>query len=121
MPVVFTNTGRAVAANRMLGAGTEPNFIGIGTDGTTAAATDTALGTQVESRVLGTSSRVTTTTTNDTYRVVGTVTATAARAVVEAGTFDASSGGNMCISADFAAVNLSTGDSITITADLRFA
>lgn len=45
----------------------------------------------------------------------GTITATAARAVDEAGTFDASSAGNMDISATFAVVNLGSGDSLQLT------
>jgi hypothetical protein len=53
--------------------------------------------------------------TNDTYQVVGTITATATRAVDEAGTFDASSAGNMDTSFTFAVVNLSLGDSLQLT------
>lgn len=122
---VATNAGRAIITNRLIGSGTEPKFVAIGTGATgadrTAVATDTALSTQVETRTDGTSSRVTTTVTNDTYRVIGTVTATSARAVDEAGTFDAASSGNMMVSATFPVVNLLSGDSIQITADVVFA
>lgn len=119
---VVTNSGKAIAAKRHIGstpAQAEPNYIGIGTGATgaarTAVAADTALSTAVESRVAGTSSNVTTTVTNDTYQTVGTITATASRAVDEAGTFDASTAGNMDISATFAVVNLASGDSLQIT------
>ena len=119
---VITNSGKAIAAKRHIGstpAQAEPNYIGIGTGATgaarTAVAADTALSTAVESRVAGTSSNVTTTVTNDTYQTVGTITATASRAVDEAGTFDASTAGNMDISATFAVVNLASGDSLQIT------
>lgn len=124
---VVTNLGKAVAAKRQLGATptqAEPNYIGIGTGATaaarTAAAADTALSTPVESRVAGTGSTVTTTVTNDTYQTVGTITATAARAVDEAGTFDASTGGNMDVSATFAVVNLASGDSLQLTVKKQF-
>lgn len=119
---VVTNLGFAVAAKRFLGASpaqAEPNFsaIGVGATGAarTAAAGDTALSTQVESRVAGTSSTVTTTQTNDTYQVVATHTATATRAVDEGGLFDASSGGNMFTSATHPVVNLASGDSLQNT------
>lgn len=122
---VATNAGRAIITNRIIGSGTEPKYIAVGTGATgadrTAVAADTALSTEVETRTEGTSSRVTTTTTNDTYRVVGTVTATASRAIDEAGTFDASSSGNMMVSATFPVVNLLTGDSIQFTTDVVLA
>jgi hypothetical protein len=119
---VVTNSGKAIAAKRHIGstpAQAEPLYVGIGVGATgaarTAVAADTALSTAVESRVAGTSSNVTTTVTNDTYQVVGTVTASATRAVDEAGTFDASTAGNMDISATFAVVNLASGDSLQLT------
>jgi len=125
---VVTTIGKAIAAKRHLGATpsqAEPNYIGIGTGATGAARTavvgDTALSTAVESRVAGTSSNVTTTTTNDTYQTVGTITATAPRAVDEAGTFDASTAGQMDISATFAVVNLAIGDSLQLTMKKVFA
>lgn len=125
---VVTNSGKAIAAKRHIGstpAQAEPNYIGIGTGATgaarTALAADTALSTAAESRVAGTSSSVTTTVTNDTYQTVGTVTATASRAVDEAGTFDASTAGNMDISATFAVVNLAIGDSLQLTMKKQFS
>ena len=125
---VVTNSGFAIAAKRQIGASpaqAEPNFIAIGTGATAAARTavpaDTTLSTQVESRTAGTSSTVTTTQTNDTYQTVATIAATASRAVDEAGTFDASSGGNMDISATFAVVSLANGDSLQLTVKKKFA
>jgi hypothetical protein len=118
----------AIASGRMIGASpsqAEPKFIGMGVGATgagrTAAAGDTALSTEVESRTSGASSQVTQTQTNDTYQLTGTVTATATRAVDEAGTFDASTVGNIDISATFAVVNLSNGDSIAFTFKRKFA
>jgi hypothetical protein len=125
---VVSNGGKAIAAKRHIGstpAQAEPNYIGIGVGATgaarTAVAADTALTTAVESRVAGTSSTVTTTQTNDTYQTVGTITATASRAVDEAGTFDASTAGNMDISATFAVVNLASGDSLQLTVKKQFS
>lgn len=125
---VVTTIGKAIAAKRHIGATPaqlEPLYVGIGVGATGAARTavvgDVALSTAVESRVAGTSSNVTVTTANDTYQVVGTVTATASRAVDEAGTFDASAAGQMDISATFPVVNLLSGDSLQLTFKKTFA
>lgn len=123
---VFTNSGRFTAATRMLTAlGRSPLlYVGMGTGGgaRTAAVTDTALTTPVETpRTAGAESVVTTTVASDTYQVVATITATAARVVNEAGTFDAASAGNMGVSATFLDINLATGDSIQFTIKSVFA
>ncbi len=128
MATLVVAVGRAIITNRIKGAGTEPLNIGWGT-GTQTATTraDTGLGpTTVEKLVdlatsagtdhtVGTSSRITTTTTNDSYRVTGTRTATGAGAVTVAGLFDAASGGNLFLKGDFAAINLASADSIAFT------
>lgn len=121
MATVFTNAGKAIITNRVIGSGTEPKWIGMGTGTTTAVAADTAVETEVETRAVGTSSRVTTTVTNDTYRTVGTITATTTRAIANAGSFDALTVGNICVHGDFAVINLANGDSIQFTIDLKFA
>ena len=114
------NKGRDIITNRIKGSGTEPLYVAIGTGSTAVALTDTALGTEVESRATGTSSRTTTSTTNDTYQVVGTVTATGSRTVAEVGLFDASSVGNLFVRGVLAStVTLATGDSITVTATVQ--
>lgn len=121
---VLTNAGKAITTNRLKGAGTEPYYVGVGVGATgaarTAAAADTALSSAVESRVVGTSTQQTTSVTNDTYQVVGTITATSARAVDESGLFDAATSGNMFLSATFPVVNLATGDSIQMTQKVQF-
>jgi hypothetical protein len=124
---VVTTTGKAITTARLIGATptqAAPNFIAIGTGATTAARTaaaaDTALSTQVETRATGTPSQVTTTGANDTYQTVGTITATAARAVDEAGVFDAATAGNMFLSATFPVINLATGDSLQLTAKVQY-
>jgi len=115
------NKGRDILTNRIIGSGTEPKYIAIGTGSTGVALTDTALGTEVESRATGTSSRTTTSSTNDTYQVVGTITATGARTVAEVGLFDQSAaGGNLFVRGVLAStVSLASGDSITVTATVQ--
>lgn len=124
---VVTNIGKAIAARRHIGttpAQAEPNYIaiGVGASGAsrTAAATDTALSSEVETRVAGTSSTVTTTQANDTYQTVGIITASAPRAVDEAGTFDASTSGLMDISTTFGPISLGNGDSLQLTFKKQF-
>jgi hypothetical protein len=120
---VLTNKGKALFADRARTTPgtytTSPKFIGIGTGATgaarTAAASDTALTTEVETRASGTESTVTTTQTGDTYQSVGTISITATRAVDESGLFDASSAGNMITSATLNVINLLNGDSLQLT------
>lgn len=114
MPIVV-NRGKEIIVDRIMGVGTEPKFVAMGTGTAAEAATDTQLVTEVETRVSGTSSKVTTTTTNDTYQVVATITATAARAVTESGLSDAATVGNLFTRALFAVINLGSGDSIQFT------
>lgn len=128
MATFVQDGGLDIVTNRIKGAGTEPLNIGWGTGTqTTTVRTDTGLGpTTVEKLVdlttsagtdhtVGTSSRVTTTKTNDTYQVVGTRTATAAGTVTVAGLFDAASGGNLFLKGDFVGIGLANGDAIQFT------
>ena len=110
------NAGRAILTNRIIGSGTEPKYVAMGTGTTAVTLTDTTLGGEVETRTTGTGTRITTTTTNDTYQVTGTVTATGSRTIGEAGLFDASTSGNLFVRGVLAAtVSLSSGDSIAFT------
>lgn len=117
---VVTNIGKAMLADRLRqtpGTYTNPpKYAAMGTGATaaarTAAVTDTALSTEVESRVAGTESTQTTSVAGDTYQNVATITASTARAVDEYGLFDASTTGNMGFSATIAVINLLTGDGI---------
>lgn len=124
MATVFANAGKAILTNRLKGAGTEPLNVAMGTGAGTSAITDTTLFTEwVGSRTAGTSTQQTTTVTNDTYQVVGTITATAALAITNAGLFDTvtSSAGNLFVKGDFATINLANGDSIQFTIKISFA
>lgn len=120
---VVTTVGKAILADRVRTTPATytnaPKYVAMGTGATgaarTAAVGDTALSTAAETRTSGTESIVTTSTTGDTYQVVGTITATGSRSVDEGGLFDASSAGNMFTSATFPVVSLSTNDSIQFT------
>lgn len=121
MATVLTTKGKEIIVDRILGNGTEPKYVAWGTGAGTAAVSDTTLFTEsAEARVAGTSSKVTTTTTNDTYQVVGTMTASAGRTITNAGLFDASTSGNLFIKTDFTGVVLATSDSITFTFKCQF-
>jgi len=105
-----------------------PKYLQWGT-GTGAAASANAVTTTstTESRTSGTASQVTSSVTNDTYQVTGTITAAGSRTITELGVFDAAgsssppSGGNMDIYGDFSAIGLSTGDAITFTVKVTFS
>jgi hypothetical protein len=121
MATLLVNTGRAIITSRISGSGTAPDYIGWGTGVGTTGATDTTLFTEVLPRVLGTQSQVTTSTTNDTYQVVGTQTAGTTETITNAGLFDASTSGNLFVKGDFTGVPLNSGDSIQFTFKVQFS
>jgi hypothetical protein len=124
MATLLVNTGKAVVTNRIKNGATgatEPNYVAWGTGAGTAALTDTTLFTETGTRVAGTSTQVTTTTTNDTYQVVATQTAGGALAITNAGLFDALTSGNLFVKGDFTTINLTTGDSIQFTFKTQFS
>lgn len=135
MATLVVNGGKGIITNRLKGAGTEPLNIGWGTGvQTTTLATDTGLGpTTVErdvdlsgttgSRTAGTSTQQTTTTTSDTYQVVGTRTATGSGTVTCAGLFDnvTIASGSLFLKGDFVGIGLVSGDSILFTIKAVFA
>lgn len=124
---VVTNKGKAMFADRVRGTPSTytnpPKFAAIGTGATGAARTavvgDTALTTEVESRATGTESVVTTSVTGDTLQNVSTITATGARSVDEFMLNDASSVGNMFLSATQNVISLATNDSLQTTAKVQ--
>ncbi len=123
MATFVVNGGLDIITNRIKGLGTEPLNIGWGTGAGTTAKTDTTLFTEAlvtlaagtTDHTFGTSSRITTTTTNDSFRVTGTRTATGAGTVTNAGLWDAASGGNLFLKGDFTGIGLSAQDSIALT------
>lgn len=116
MATVLTNAGRALITGRIKGSGAEPVYVAWGTGAGTAAVADTTLFTESsESRVAGVSSQTTTGVTNDTYQVVGTLTAAAGKTITNAGLFDAATSGNCFVKGDFTGIALNTGESIQFT------
>ena len=121
MATLLVNTGKAIVTNRIIGSGTEPNYVAWGTGAGTTAATDTTLFTEVTPRVLGTASQQTTSVTNDTFQVVGTQTAGTSETITNAGLFDASTSGNLFVKGDFTGIALNSGDSIQFTFKIQFS
>lgn len=92
MAAVLTATGRATVTSYLSnGSPTQPKNVGWGTNpsAVTATATDTGLFKEsAESRVAGTASQQTTTTTDDTLQVTGTITSSSTQTVAEVAIFD---------------------------------
>lgn len=122
MATLLVNAGRDILTNRIKGAGTEPVYGSWGTGAGTTAATDTTLFTEAsEARVSGTTTRVTTSTTNDTWQNVWTMTANAGKTITNAGCLDASSSGNLFIKFDFSGIVLNLNDQIQFTVKAQFS
>lgn len=122
LATLLVNTGKAITTNRLKGAGTEPVYVAWGTGAGTTALADTTLFVEAsEARVAGTSTQQTTTTTNDTYQVVGTLTcAGAAKTITNAGLFDALTVGNLFMKGDFVGIALNIGDAIQFTHKVQY-
>lgn len=126
MATVLTQTGRAIISGRMFGTSpsqVEAKFVGVGTGAGTAAVTDTTLFTEVGTRISGTSSQVTTTTTNDTWQLLATYTniSGGAQTITNTGDFDALTVGNLCVKGDLAApATLQIGDAVAFTYQTKF-
>lgn len=124
MASLVVNTGLANATAAWHNYTSRARHIGWGTgSGQTATSTDLATAA-AEARTAGTTSQQTTNTSNDTYRITGTITATGARAITEVGVFDGAgsgsppSGANLGIYGDHSVINLASGDSIQYTVDV---
>lgn len=133
MADIVTDTGEAIITQRLRGLGTEPVFLTWGTGAGTSAKADTTLFTESAStsvsgpnniRVTGTSSQVTTGSTNDTYQVTGTLVAEAIKTVTNVGLFNtngaqttptAPSGATIFCKSDFTGIVLAAADSIAFT------
>ena len=121
MATLLVNTGRAIITNRLNSGGTIPSYVAWGTGAGTTSATDTTLFTEVTPRTAGTATQVTTSTTNDTFQVVGTQSAAVGETISNAGLFDASPSGNLFVKGDFTGIALNTGDSIQFTFKVQFS
>jgi hypothetical protein len=122
MATLLVATGKAIVTNYLNGgAATQPKYVAWGTGSGTTSNSDTTLFTEVLPRVSGTTSQVTTSTTNDTFQVVGTQTAGTSETITNAGLFDASTSGNLFAKGDFTGVALNSGDSIQFTWKIQFS
>jgi hypothetical protein len=124
MATLLVNTGKAVVTNRINGSGTTPLYVAWGTGAGTTAATDTTLFSESASpasRATGTATQQTTSTTNDTFQVIGTLTSGTSQTITNAGTFDAITVGNLFVKGDFTGIALSNGDSIQFTVKVQFS
>lgn len=132
MATVIVNGGHALVTARVSSAaGTEMKYVGWGTGAGTAVVGDTTLFTEKDvdvstgtgTRTTGTGTQQTTTQTNDTYRVVGTRTATGAGTITNAGLFDNATmgSGTLYCKGDFTGIGLASGDAIQFTFNVKFA
>lgn len=124
---LVVSAGKAGVASRINGSGAEAVFasIGQGTGVAAAGAGDTTLGTEVTASggaasgvhvvAAATATRVTTTVTNDTAQLVGTVSITGTIAITESGVFNATTNGTMLCRQTFSAINVVNGDSLQFT------
>lgn len=114
VPNIVVSDGKAFVASRMKNTtDAAMSHMAIGTGSTAAAASDSALGSELSgSRTALTS---TTVTDNDIVYVATFGAGTGTGAVTEAGIFNASSGGTMLCRTVFSVVNKGSADSMTIT------
>lgn len=122
MATLLVDTGKAIVTNYLAGgAATQPKYVAWGTGAGTTSASDTTLFSETGSRTTGTATQQTTSTTNDTYQVIGTLTASGTVTITNAGLFDASTSGNLFVKGDFTGIGLTSGDSIQFTFKTQFS
>ncbi len=123
MAIVFTNSGHSGAITRIIGSGTQPSYMAWGTGATGAGSlvADNTLFGEANTRVQGTAAAFSSALTNDTFQVVGILSATAAYTITNAGVFDASTLGSLYIKGDVGPLTLANGDSIQFTVRLQFS
>lgn len=115
---VVTTAGITALANALQNT-FEPelfNFHASGTGGTAEAIGDTALVTEVETRVTGTQSSP----SAGVYRTVATVSYTATRTITEHGIFSASTVGTLLDRSLFTGIPVISGDSIQFTYNFTY-
>jgi hypothetical protein len=115
---LVVNTGLAYIASRIKDASaTVMSHMGVGSGTTAAAAADTALGSQLSSRVaLDSTVLVTTSATDDSVQYVATFDAgQSTGAITEAGIFNADTAGTMLCRTVFPVINKGELDTLVIT------
>jgi hypothetical protein len=123
---IVTNAGKAQLALLTGDASAVPfTYLAVGTSATAVAATDTTLTAEIVDsgleRAAGTVSRVTTTTTNDTFQITKTWTASGSKTVEEVGVFNAASAGTMLSHALTTSKAVTSGETLTATYALRLS
>ena len=100
-------------------------YLAVGTSSTAVAAGQTALQAEITdtglARAAGTVSRITTTVTNDTYKVTYTWTASGSKTVEEVGVFNAASSGTMLSRALTGTKSLVNTELLIATYTLQFS
>lgn len=117
MASVYTSAGEAWVVDVIDGTDSPGvHYIAWGTGAGTAAKSDTTLFTEAaEARVSATKSQPAV----DTNRWVGTITASGAKTITNAGVFTSTAAGLMIIKGDFAGIALNANDAIEFTIDLQ--
>ena len=111
---LITNAGFAGMAKRLNdNTEAEYEYIAIGTGTTAATVSDTALETEAY-RGLATCTQTTTDVTDDTAKIVATLTLTAAGTITEAGVFNDASAGTMLARQVFSGLVLESGDQVQV-------
>lgn len=115
---VVTTAGITALANALVNTFESElfNFHASGTGGTAEAIGDTALVTEVETRVAGTQSNP----SAGVYRTVATVSYTATRTITEHGIFSASTVGTLLDRSLFTGIPVVSGDSIQFTYNFTY-
>lgn len=115
-PNLITTAGKNLIATLIAGSGTTFTHMGIGTSSTSPAVGDTTLGSET-GRVILTSKAV----TSNSIAYVGDFPAgTGTGTIVEAGIFNASSGGTMLNRATFSSISKSASDALKVTWTVTF-
>jgi len=100
-------------------------YMAVGTSSTAPSAGQTTLAAEITdtglARALGTASQITTTTTNDTFKLVYTWTASGTKVIEEVGVFTASSAGVMLSRALTGTKTTQNGETLTATYTLALS
>jgi len=120
MNLGFKEVAQLIGTDTTSGA-TAFDYIAVGTGTTEATATQTALITEITdtglTRAAGTGTNITSTdgVAYDTFQLVKSFSPTGSKAVTESGILNASSTGVLLCRQTFAAINVTNGDTLTIT------
>lgn len=114
---LIVTSGKNLLAAILGASGTKPSHLAVGTGTTAPAAGQTALVSEIGTRVSLTHSNP----SSNVWRMVGTFgPGNATGAITEAGLFNASSGGTMFARQTFAVINKDENDSLEITWEITF-